>query len=204
MRLRVVLLVTAIAAAPALAVDGWSRLVDDAAVVVETAPDGRGATLVKTTTVLPHPPAAVRAALLDFPGYPTWFTSLAAWRVLARGADSAQVYGRHDLPWPFAPRDYVVRYTWTQGGDGSLDLRAASVTEGAPPPASGVVRLTAARSSWVVAAVPGGARVVYTYGTDLGGVPDLLQQGAWKSEGPALLRALDKELSKRPVPRSVP
>lgn len=198
MKARAVLLVTTLLVARAAVADAsWTRLHEEKGAVVETKKGG-GSTLVKTTATLPRPAAAVRAVLLDLERFPSWMPHLHGWRVLSREGETALAYGLHDLPWPFQPRDYVVRYVGQDLGDGTFVLEAKAAPGEGPPPTAGVVRLPKVRSTWRV--VPRGAdacTVEYTYDSDLAGVPEMLMTSAWKTEGPALLAALSAEVGRR-------
>lgn len=184
-----VLLVTVLFAA---ADDGWERLANDGGAVVDVR---RGdVPRVRTAAELPLPAEAVAAVLADLEGFPTWFPNLRGWEVV-RGPDGPHAYGRHDLPWPLDPRDYYVKYDVARDGD-AFTLRAASAP--GRPLVKGRVRLTDVASSWrVEPRGPAKCRVVYTYDVPAPGVPDALLEGAWKSEGPAVLRALAAEVRRR-------
>lgn len=178
------------AAAPPTGQDGWRELARGDGVVIEARPAPGGATIVRGTTVLEHSLEAIRRVLLDLERFHTWIPSLSTWTVLARGAADAVVYGRHDLPWPLADRDYTVRYTWT-GEAGRFVLEARSTAEAGPPPVPGVVRL-AVHSIWQIEALGSErCRVTYTYNGDLGGsVPRWVQEAGWKREARELFQSL--------------
>ena len=178
-------------ATPPTQPDGWRELARGDGVVIEARPAPGGVTIVRGTTVLEHSLEAIRRVLLDLERFPMWIRGLVTWTVLARGAADAVVYGRHDLPWPLADRDYTVRYTWTSEAE-RVVLEARSTVEAGPPPVPGVVRLTAVHSIWEVEALaPERCRVSYTYNGDLGGtVPRFVQETGWKREARELFQSL--------------
>jgi hypothetical protein len=191
---RLVFLVTSllVATTAARADDAWERLrTTDAAVVDVRRGD---VPRVRTTGELPFPAEAVAAVLGDLEHFPSWFPRLQSWEVV-RSPEGLFAYGRHDLSWPLDPRDYYVRYTLGRDGD-AFTLSAASAP--GRPLVKGRVRLTDVASSWrVEPRGPSRCRVVYVYDVPAPGVPDALLEGAWKSEGPAVLRALAAEVRRR-------
>ncbi len=142
----------------------------------------------------------VAAVLVDIARFPAWMPGITEWDVLERADDHVVVHGLHDLPFPFASRDYVVRYTWARGDDGSFTLAAAS-TKGAPP-ARGVVRLDDVASRWRV--TPAGAgKVVVEYAAQ-GDIGDKLASGvrakASKAEAAKLVARIGAEVERRAQP----
>ena len=178
--------------------EGWREIVRQDGVVVETRPGSDGMTVVRGTTLLDRRLETVRAVLLDLEGFPGWIPGLSVWTVLDRGAREAVVHGRHRLPWPFADRDYVVRYTLAVE-DGRFSLEARSTTGAGPEPAPGVVRLVAVHSIWELRATGlDRCEVSYTYNGDLGGgVPAFVKGAAWKREAPQLFDGLRREILRR-------
>ncbi len=179
----------------------WEELHRDAELVVETQASREGGATLRGRTELPHPLEAVRAVLLDLAGFSRWGRSLVRWQVLDSSPNEAIVYGRHDVPWPLADRDYVVRYTWQLLPDRFL-LEARSTDDERAPVSDGVVRLARVYSSWeVTRAGPGRACVVYTYDGDLGdlgrAVPDSLRSWATVSQLRDLFSRLARETAAR-------
>ena len=176
----------------------WVELAEQDGVVVETKKLGSGS-LVRGRTTLPYPVSEVTAVLRDLEGFSRWIPNLSTWKVTDKTAAEAFVYARHDLSWPMDDRDYCVRYTWKERGDGGFVLRAKATTEKGPAPIDGVIRLSRVQSEWIAEASGSDATsVTYTYYGDLGGsVPKAVELEAWKSEPPRLFKALTAELLAR-------
>jgi hypothetical protein len=172
----------------------WRSLGTVDGVTVETRPvreeAGRQITRVRATTTAALSCAAVRTVLVDVARFDRWI-ELSQWRQVPcpQGvACGLWMYGRHDMPFPFSPRDYVVRYLIDDRSDDGVTVQAQSVPGGPAP--DGAVRLQVA-STWTARRVGDQCQVVYEYDGDLGGsFPPFLLEGAWKTEGPKLLAAL--------------
>ncbi len=179
----------------------WEELHRDAELIVETQASPENGATLRGRTELPHPAEAVHAVLLDLASFPRWGRSLVHWEVLSRSPDEAIVYGRHDMPWPLADRDYVVRYTWQLATD-RFRLEARSTEYERAPVADDAVRLTRVHSIWeVTPAGPGRASVTYTYDGDLGDlggtVPEALRRWATVSQLRDLFARLARETAAR-------
>ncbi len=179
----------------------WEEIHRDAHLVLETQATRDNGAALRARTELAHSAEAVRAVLLDLAAFPRWGRSLVRWEVLSRSANEAVVYGRHDVPWPLADRDYVVRYTWQDARDRFL-LEARSTEDDGAPPAEGAVRLTRLHSLWEITSPgPGRTAVTYTYVGDLGDlgspVPAALRRWATVSQLRDLFARLSREVAAR-------
>lgn len=170
--------------------EGWREIERRDGVVVEVR-RAEGAALVRGTAELPVAVERVRRVLLDVSSFDAWMPGLLRWEVLERAPGALRVYGRHDLPWPLADRDYVVRYAWSEE-PGGFALEARSVA-GGPDPEPRVVRLERVYSRWELRPGDrGGSWVRYTYDGELGGrLPSFWVERAWRSQAPELLARLE-------------
>ncbi len=156
----------------------WEFLEEKAGVRVERSPAKAGQVAYRATARIEQPADAVREVLKDLERFPEWADRLHTWEVLAREGDATLVYGRHDVPWPIADRDYVVRYR-CGGGDDAFFLEARSVESSERPVPEGVVRIADLHTLWEVtpAPEPSASVVRYTYRGGLGGrVPEWVQE----------------------------
>jgi hypothetical protein len=142
-------------------------------------------------------PAAARGVLLDLENFGRWFPWISEWRVLSRGADTAHVYGRQDVPWPGRDRDYVASYHWRSEGDVFL-LEAVGVPGAEPKPPRGVTRIHTFRSEWRIESDgSGGTRARYTAEGPLdGSVQRWLARYQWRSHTRRVMEGLATELER--------
>lgn len=177
---------------------------DGASVAIK---EGKGPTRVKAARVLPIACEPVLAVLDDVPAFSRWI-DFTGWDVVVDERSSGgplRMHGRHAMPFPFSPRDYVVDYRAVRSDGGVFTLTARSTDRG-PPAANGTVRLRV-ESTWTVkpnvdaaAAASPKCPVTYEYDGDLGGsFPPFLLEGAFKDEGPKLLAGLLKAARARPA-----
>jgi len=146
----------------------------------------------------------VVAVLMDLERFAEWFPSLSRWQVLERDDETALVYGRQDLPWPVADRDYVVEYRWTTQPDGAFRLDAEGRSGVGPSPQADTVRLEQLHSVWLVRPEGVRAAVRYVYrGAPGGRLPDWVSRIGWRSHAGILLEQLEAETLRR-VSSSVP
>ena len=155
---------------------------------IETRGADRGELRVRATRYVAAPPTRVRAVLLALEAFGDWTDGLATWRVLERDARTARVYGRHDLPWPLADRDYVVDYHWSDGDAGDFVLDAQAIDDARFPPVEGVVRVQRMETRWELRAAGDGTRVRYRFRAALGGAAETL--AGWTRDE-QLARALE-------------
>ena len=153
---------------------------------------------VEVSGVVEAPLAAVREVLLDLEGFAAWFPALGEWRVLSRDERSARVYGRQQLPWPVADRDYVVRYRWWEAEGGAFVLEAVADPTDAPPPRAGVVRLERVRSEWRLEPDGERTRARYRYrGHPGGSLPEWVARVGWRAHTGRVLEGLADEVARR-------
>ncbi len=152
---------------------------------------------IEVTGTIDAPYAEVVAVLLDLERFGDWFPSLSRWEVLSR-TDVAVVYGRQDLPWPLADRDYVVEYRWSTDASGEFRLEANGTNGAGPAPFDEVIRLERLRSQWTVRDAGDGSAVRYHYSGDPGGsIPDWIGRIGWRSQAKVLIEQLEGEVTRR-------
>jgi len=188
------LAVLAQADVPASASTTWERLGQTDGVLVEVATI-EGRLILRSRTDLAVPRADVATVLEDIAGFARWIPTLEGWRVIAED-DVIAAYGRHELPWPFDARDYVVRYQVRDTPE-RFTVEARSTTHPRFPIRKDAVRVQGMWSRWELTTVGAKTRVTYTYDGALTGIPTFLLRRTWQSEGPALLKALSGEVSRR-------
>ncbi len=123
-------------------------------------------------------PERVRKVLTDYPSHQRWQKHLKECRILARGADSLDVYQRLDLP-VIDDRDFTLHVTWGNENDVTW-MRFAAANDKGPGPVRGVVRVAEHQGSWRLEPIDGGraTRAVYRFHIDLAGsVPGWLGKG---------------------------
>jgi hypothetical protein len=146
----------------------------------------------------PAPPAAVRAALLDYPRHPAVLARVAEATVLERGDDWLLVYRRLALPL-IDDRDFTLRVTWGDDG-GVLWIRYRTSREG-PPPKEGVVRVTNHLGEWRLFSADDGRSTLARYESniDMGGsLPKWMSRSGAIDEMPALFAGICKLLPLEP------
>lgn len=139
------------------------------------------------------PVTALRAILRDFERYPDWFPRLAEARVLRAGAEPI-VYGRLDLPWPLADRDYVVAYRELRDREGGFWLEAVPTELAATPEQPGVERIPVETRWRVVPTSDGGARITYHARESGPRLSGWLADRTFRSDWATLVRALRDRL----------
>lgn len=183
----------------------WARIGGSDDVAIEGATVD-GVERVRATTTLPYDYAEVRAVVMDLPQIAQWW-KLSLWQLISLkpGSVDAVIYGRRALlHWPFADRDFVVRFEWRDVIDTCV-LEGRPTTVGAPPRHDGVVRLTTYAPSWRLTRDGPRTRVVYEWTADLGGsFPSFLRSSVWEQEAPASIAALAAEVQRRRDDRNAP
>ena len=92
----------------------------------------------RSVATIPGPMIKIHSLLNDFAGYPSFMDRVSETRVYSEGI----VHIVLDMPFPFAHRDYVVKYTKSKDGDAIVfDFKAthhpsASSTQDQEPPPS--------------------------------------------------------------------
>lgn len=199
----VVVVLALVACAVGARAQEWRALGTFDEATVETMTSSSAPVRVRASRQLPLGCEPVMATLKDIPSFSKWI-DFSGWDVVADERAHGGVitmHGRHAMPFPFSPRDYVVDYAATTTAD-TFTLVATSTQKG-PAVANGTVRLRV-RSSWSLQLNPEPIAtsktclVSYEYDGDLGGsFPHFLLEGAFKHEGPRLLAAVLAEARKR-------
>ena len=103
-----------------------------------------------------------------------------------------------DMPFPFAGRDYIVRFNIEQN-DSSWTFSFSSVKESVKSTKAGYIRLTDAAGLWKLDKISQNTTLVtYTWnGQLLGNFPEFGLEKAWITQGNEVLEWLTLELSKK-------
>lgn len=149
-----------------------------------------GQPFCRSTAVFEAEPKVLRETLGSMADHHDKFESIVSVRKL--GDDTMHVV--MDFPWPLADRDYVARYTQTDGADGSMVLSWVSATHPEAPDDGTHVRLTEFTGSWTLTPLDGGkTQVVYLWHGEYGGaLPDAALTTARKKTGQEALKDLAK------------
>ena len=109
-----------------------------------------------------------------------------------REIDPDVIHVTLDMPFPLAPRDYVVHYSYKRVGDRDV-FEFKSVASDKAPPTSDVVRLPYAGGAWELRARgPAATEITYTWNGELGGdVPSWALERAWKTQGTEVMGWLE-------------
>lgn len=106
---------------------------------------------VYAVTTLDGRPARIVAILTDASAMPEWVARVAQAKVISRKPNDAIIYLRYALPYPFRPRDAVLRSRRTNEAD-AIIIEAEAIVDTYPMQAN-VVRMQGAKSRWRVSAV---------------------------------------------------
>jgi hypothetical protein len=130
----------------ATATEEW-RLEKDADGIVE----GSRHRAVKARMVVATPAAELAAIIRDTATCSEWAQFCAASHVHeSLSPEEAYIYTLNDLPWPVGDRDALSHVTWSVDDAGTVRMDAVA-TDGILEPRRGRVRLTDARSNWILA-----------------------------------------------------
>jgi hypothetical protein len=150
--------------------EAWKvrKVVDGIAARLVERPDGPWGS---AEAIVPAPPEAVLAHLVEFEAMPARVPHLSQARVLARASDQAVVYLYFHLPWPLSDRDYSARYRWQREADGRIVVDVEDAEHEGPPPGR-AVRVRDTRACFVLAPSDGGraTRLAYYFHADFGGL----------------------------------
>ncbi len=145
----------------------------------------------RSVATIPGPMIKIHSLLNDFAGYPSFMDRVSETRVYSEGI----VHIVLDMPFPFAHRDYVVKYTKSKDGDAIVfDFKATHHPSATA--VDGSVRLPRAEGQWRLEAVgPGATRVTYTWcGELLGDFPSWALPTAWETQGAEVMNWLKEAL----------
>ena len=152
---------------------GWSKLNEDAGLLVEARPvPGTALREIRVRVASPLSPAAIFAVLWDVAAQHDFVPNLRTVRVLRSSDDEIVVYERTKIP-VVLDRDYVLRLTrHVDPATRVHEVFAEGLTEGPPPP-RGVVRMTRLSSHFVIEpGASGGSMITYTsFGDPVGKLP---------------------------------
>lgn len=101
---------------------------------------------VYAVTTMPGTPAGIEAVLGDVAAMPQWAARVSGARLIKHQGNQAWIYIQYRLPYPFRPRDVVVRSERSLSG-GIINIRSQAV-RGYAREVPGKVRLYAVQSSW--------------------------------------------------------
>lgn len=139
-------------AADAPAPDAWRLEKDTDGIEVWTrAVEGSRHRAVKARMIVPTPIPELVAIIRDTEACSEWAQFCAESHIHeSLSPAEAYIYTLNDMPWPVGDRDALTHVVWsTDETDGSVRM-VASATEGILEPRRGRVRLTDARSNWIL------------------------------------------------------
>lgn len=143
------LFVSALAGADATAEDGWRLQRQEPARQIRVyLHDRPGAQYrdVYAVTTMPGTPAGIESVLSDVAALPQWAARVREARLIKRQGNLAWTYIEYRLPYPFKPRDVVVKSERTLNG-ATVSIRSQAV-RGYAREIPGKIRLYAVQSSW--------------------------------------------------------
>lgn len=118
---------------------------------------------VYAVTTLPGTPSMIESVLSDVTAMPEWAARVSESRLLKRQGNLAWIYIQYRLPYPFKPRDVVVRSERTLSA-GVITIRSQAVS-GLVREMPGKVRLQAVQSSWRLTPQPNGHVKIELWGS---------------------------------------
>lgn len=141
----------------------------------------------KSKSTLSASIAAIQKILEDKENYPNVFKRIEKTKVDEKG----NVHIILDMPFPFAGRDYIVKYSKIYNNDDVI-YRFVSVTDSGVPIHEDYVRLIHAAGEWHLHSIDSSqTEVTYIWnGELLGDFPDLALTRAWKKQGQEVMKWL--------------
>ncbi|MES2720313.1 MAG: START domain-containing protein [Pseudomonadota bacterium] len=118
---------------------------------------------VYAVTTMPGTTAGIESVLGDVAAMPQWAARVHAARLIKRQNNLAWIHIQYRLPYPFKPRDVVVRSERTLNG-GVISIRSQAV-RGYAREVPGKVRLYAVQSSWRLTPQPDGMVKIELWGS---------------------------------------
>jgi len=160
------LFVSAWAGADAAAEDGWRLQRQEPARQIRVyLHDRPGAQYrdVYAVTTMPGTPAGIESVLSDVAALPQWAARVREARLIKRQGNLAWSYIEYHLPYPFKPRDVVVKSERVLNA-GVISIRSQAV-RGYAREVPGKVRLYAVQSSWRLTPQPEGQVKIELWGS---------------------------------------
>ena len=147
----------------------------------------------RSQSTLAAPIADIRRIIEDKGNYPNIFKRIETTKIIT----DEIVYIALDMPFPFAGRDYVVKYIQGQG-DNEFIYRFHSVIHPEAPIHSKYVRLIHAAGEWRLRSLdPNQTEITYTWnGELLGDFPNWALTRAWKQQGLEVITWLKETVEK--------
>lgn len=118
---------------------------------------------VYAVTTMPGTPAGIESVLSDVAAMPQWAARVRSARLIKQQNNLAWIYIQYHLPYPFKPRDVVVRSERVLNG-GVISIRSQAV-RGYAREIPGKVRLYAVQSSWRLTPQPDGMVKIELWGS---------------------------------------
>lgn len=118
---------------------------------------------VYAVTTMPGTTAGIESVLSDVAAMPQWAARVQAARLIKRQNNLAWIHIQYRLPYPFKPRDVVVRSERSLNGD-VISIRSQAV-RGYAREVPGKVRLYAVQSSWRLTPQPDGRVKIELWGS---------------------------------------
>lgn len=111
------------------------------------------------------------AVMEDIPGYTGWMKDCKeARRIKQLSAGTGIIYSLQDTPWPIAPREAVVKYSFNRTGNPPAIVIALEAAPDALPLNSGRVRISRLRGYWKFFQTgPDSVEIVYSLHSEPGG-----------------------------------
>lgn len=160
------LFVSALAGADGITEDGWRLQRQEPARQIRVyLHDRPGAQYrdVYAVTVMPGTPAGIESVLSDVAALPQWAARVREARLIKRQGNLAWSYIEYRLPYPFKPRDVVVRSERMLNA-GVVSIRSQAV-RGYAREVPGKIRLYAVQSSWRLTPQPDGQVKIELWGS---------------------------------------
>lgn len=165
-------------------------------VLIRTAEEPDGTTIVRSEEEVTAAPEVVADLLADIGGWSRWVKRVRRSERLS--GDPPAFHVVVDSPWPFSDRDYGLTPAVDRDENGALVLWWESAAGRLEPPPKGVIRVTRIRGGFVLDAGqrPGTTHVVYSDVAVLGGkLPRWAIRESYKRGPVGILGALRRELT---------
>ena len=153
-----------------------------------------GFPIIRSSKVCDHNMHSLAELILDLENYPNIFKRVTSAEIIS----SNVVHITLDMPFPFAIRDYIVRFD-IEKNDSSWTFSYSSVKGGVTDPKPGHVRLKDAAGMWKLKKISqSNTLITYTWnGQLLGNFPEFGLEKAWITQGNEVFYWLTSALAKR-------